>query len=335
MVLIAMTGIYVLYMAAILAQTSSAPDQRPPNPLAPSLRQITEAEQARFEAIIDRFVKYDTGKLTGAEGKKALADFNALPQEAIFALIEGFNRAANMEDSCPAVIIGKKIQRILNASDDLDLLAYAKETIGSEVTGKRHLGMMKDLQFSILLRRGAIQRKNLASGGGNKTTSGNKTFPSMSLAELSKAAEKEKGPRLKEVLIEIEKRQSPKVFDTLVQAARSDDKDIQGLGQLLLAKKVEKQSNAQLKDLLKHELTEVRLETVKSIASRKLPWGKELIDRLQDQEEEVRQAARKGLVGLSEGQDFGPMPNLSFGERETAVAQWRAWWAKQAKAKQP
>ena len=53
----------------------------------------------------------------------------------------------------PAVIIGKKIAKILNASDDLPLLAFAKDNLGAGVTAKRHLGMLKDLQFSILLRR--------------------------------------------------------------------------------------------------------------------------------------------------------------------------------------
>src|SRR3954470_10250377 len=108
---------------ALPAQT----DHAKPNPLAPSLPQVTEEEQARFEAIIERFIQFDTGKLTGAAGKKALADFNALPPHAVFALIDGFNRAANFEATCPAVIIGKKIQRQLNVSDDLDLLTYAKE----------------------------------------------------------------------------------------------------------------------------------------------------------------------------------------------------------------
>src|SRR5262249_33103362 len=117
---------------ALPAQTDK--DKRPPNPLAPSLPQITEEENARFEAIINRFIEFDTGKLTGAAGREALADFNALPPEAIFALIDGFNRAANIEASCPAVVIGKKIQRILNVSNDLDLLAYAKETLGVGVT---------------------------------------------------------------------------------------------------------------------------------------------------------------------------------------------------------
>src|SRR5262249_55498785 len=149
---------------ALPAQTDK--EKRPPNPLAPSLPQITEEENARFEAIINRFIEFDTGKLTGAAGKEALADFNALPPQAIFALAEGRNPAANSEASCPAVVIGKKIQRILNVSNDLDLLAYAKETLGVGVTAHRHQGMLKDVQFSILLRRGAVQRQNLAAGGG-------------------------------------------------------------------------------------------------------------------------------------------------------------------------
>ena len=50
----------------------------------------------RFRVLID-------GKLPGAAGKKAQEEFNRLPAEAIFVLIDGFNRAANIEASCPAV----------------------------------------------------------------------------------------------------------------------------------------------------------------------------------------------------------------------------------------
>src|SRR5687768_579453 len=64
---------------------------REPNPLAPSIPLLTKEETARIERIIQRFILYDVGKLPGAEGKKALADFQNLGPEAIFPLIDGFN----------------------------------------------------------------------------------------------------------------------------------------------------------------------------------------------------------------------------------------------------
>src|SRR6476659_9771060 len=88
------------------------------HPLAPSLPLLTRDEYKKIDTIIDRFIDYDTGKLKGAEGKKALEDFNKLGSESIFNLIDGLNRTANMEDSCPAVIIAKRVATILRASED-------------------------------------------------------------------------------------------------------------------------------------------------------------------------------------------------------------------------
>ena len=79
------------------------------HPLAPSLPLLTEKESAAIDHIIDRFIAQDVGKLKGQEGLKAVADFKALGPEAIPNLIDGLNRAANLEDSCPAVLIAKKL----------------------------------------------------------------------------------------------------------------------------------------------------------------------------------------------------------------------------------
>src|SRR5215213_914005 len=101
----------VLLVTTVLLVAGGSNDPyagRPRNPLAPSLPQTTREEEAKFEKVIDRFILYDTGKLTGAEGKKALEDFHRLGPEAFFALVDGFNRAAGMEASCPSVIIGKR-----------------------------------------------------------------------------------------------------------------------------------------------------------------------------------------------------------------------------------
>src|SRR5262245_51018666 len=81
---------------------------RKPHPLAPSLPQLSEAEEEQLDQIIERFIQTDIGKLRGDEAKRAIAEFNKLGPEAIFALIRGVNRAAEIEASCPVLIIGKK-----------------------------------------------------------------------------------------------------------------------------------------------------------------------------------------------------------------------------------
>src|SRR5947208_2739436 len=105
--------ILTLTIFVVAAQTPKD-DPRPPHPFAPSLRQLTPKEQAKAEEIVERFIQFDIGKLLGPAGKKAAEDFERLPAEAVFVLIDGFNRTANMEASCPCVVIGKKIIRIIN-----------------------------------------------------------------------------------------------------------------------------------------------------------------------------------------------------------------------------
>ena len=260
--------------ALLVGQSTEA---RPAHPLAPSLPQLTAKEEAKYEAVIQRFILYDIGKLPGAAGKKALEDFNRLPPEAIFVLIDGFNQAANMEASCPAVVIGRKIMNLMNASEDLQLLAFAKENLGAGVTGKRHLGMLRDVQFSIQLRKGAVQRKVLASGN---------TAPPKSMASMS-AAE--------------------------------------------LAKHMTRQTGLQLKDLLKHDRAEVKIAAAKEVGARGLRFGPELIELLQDGDVAVSQASRAALARLNRGIDYGPAPDGSVGERETALRRWREWWDRQGR----
>src|SRR5262249_12158740 len=159
-----------------------------------------------------------------------------------------FNRAANLEHSCPAVIIGRKILSILNSSSDLELLQYAKETAGVGVTGKRHKGMIHEVHFGIMQRKAEIQQRALASGGktifdkaldkpGGESLNagkliigrGDRPLSLLSLSELLTRAEKEKGMELKRVLTEIEKRDGAKVIDTLAISAKHEDGDIRAL----------------------------------------------------------------------------------------------------------
>src|SRR5262245_52994819 len=104
-----MTKFLLCVAVAVTAQTGdkdTPPErtQRERNPIAPSLFLPTKEESKRYEKVINRFIQFDIGELKGGEGKKAYEEFKRLPPEAICELIEGFNRAANLEHSCPAVI---------------------------------------------------------------------------------------------------------------------------------------------------------------------------------------------------------------------------------------
>ena len=273
----------------VLAQPSPNYKDRERHPLAPSLPRLTKEEERKIEATIDRMIQADIGKLKGADAKKALDEFNRLGPESSFNLIDGLNRTANMESSCPAVIIAKRLASIFSTTEDIELLTFAKENIGAGVTAKRHLNVLKDLQFNIQLRKGYLQRKALAQG---KKDGGKTPAPTtMSPGELEKALAKVKGDELKAL--------------------------------------IQKQAPELLKGLLTNPRRDVKIATAHIVGQKKLRHGAELIALLEDGDDNVRQAGRQALVQLSGGIDHGPSPDASFTERETAVERWRAWWKKQ------
>jgi hypothetical protein len=132
---------------------------RKPHPLAPSLPELSEDEEKQIEAVIDRFIAADTGKLQGPEARKALQDFHKLGPEATFALIRGMNKAAAIDHSCPAVTIAAKLQATLKRTGDTQLLQYARENIGAGVTKSRHMGVLKDLKVTCTARQAALERQ--------------------------------------------------------------------------------------------------------------------------------------------------------------------------------
>ena len=134
------------------ARNSDGTTPRKPNPLAPSLPETTKAEEDKFDEIINRFIDADIGKLKGPEAKQALEDFRKLPPESVFALIRGLNKAAAIDGSCPALIIGKKLKMQLRSSTDKQLLQYARENIGAGLTHSRHAAVIKDLKLGCALR---------------------------------------------------------------------------------------------------------------------------------------------------------------------------------------
>ena len=315
--------------AALLLLAGGDPyADRPRNPLAKSLPQLTKEENAKIDAVIDRFIQLEIGKLPKKEEKSAKDDLYRLGPEAIFALVEGFNRAAMMESSCATVTIGKKIENIVAGSGDLDLVLYVRENIAAgvdEATKKKLplVNAIRNVNTTCLLRKGELLRK-AASGEKNPPTG--KSITSMSLAELEKAASKASGEQLKKVLTEIERRQSDRSLTILGKVASTGGKDARMIARGLLVGHAEKQSPTQLKTLLKHDSAEVRAAAAKAVGNKNLRWGDELIALLQDDDGGVQQAAREALVQLSGGKDFGPAVGASASDRAAAAQKWRMWW---------
>jgi hypothetical protein len=313
------------YLGLVLALLPG--DQpRPPHPLAPSLPQLSDEEEERIDKIIDHFILADTGKLQGAEARRATTDFHKLGPEATPALLRSLNRAAAIEHSCPALVIAKKLARTLNSTTDLDLLEYARETIGAGVTAQRHMGVLKDLRVTCMLRKRAVLEKGIAFKPELKTQE-----PRMlSVSELAQAAGSERGERLKTVLLELGKRKGDEALAALGSAAAATyDPEIRNLARDQIRRKLAGLSDAALKDKLKDDRAEIRAAAAQAVGAKGLRYGSELIDLLKDEETVVWQAARAALVKLGRGSDFGPADNADATARAEAAAKWRAWWQKQ------
>ncbi|HEV3115976.1 MAG TPA: hypothetical protein VGY58_02910, partial [Gemmataceae bacterium] len=114
----------LLCLVGAADKPASLETPRKPHPLFPSLHELSEEEENQLDDIVNRFIDYDSGKLKGPQGKKALADFQKLGPDAIPALLRGLNNAARIEHSCPAVQITRKLAKMLSSSRDIELLEF-------------------------------------------------------------------------------------------------------------------------------------------------------------------------------------------------------------------
>jgi hypothetical protein len=131
--------------------------KRGPHPLAPSLPELTEDEEKKLDALIDRFIEADTGNLKGPEAKAAIENFKGLGPESFFALVRGLNKSAHIDHSCPAVTIARKLTGIVKSSTDRELLQYARENIGLGVKKSKHADVLAELKNTATARLNTLK----------------------------------------------------------------------------------------------------------------------------------------------------------------------------------
>jgi HEAT repeat protein len=97
------------------------------------VQRATPERERLYEAVVDRFILYDIGRLPGLPGRKAKLDFDSLDLDAIPALVRGLNRSATLDASCPVMAISSKLGQLLGRCKDVELLAEARDNIGRGV----------------------------------------------------------------------------------------------------------------------------------------------------------------------------------------------------------
>jgi hypothetical protein len=311
-------------LVALLLAGARADEPRKPHPNAPSLPELTEEEEKKLDVIIDRFMLYDIGKLRGTEGQQAYRDFVKLKPEAIPALLRGLNRAAAMNHSCPVTVIATKLGQLLAASTDVKLMDFARDEMISAASDGQHKAIVQNLRFATTQRMNALKAAGITG-----LTSGQKQPRLMSTAALIEEAGKEKSGRLRSLLFELGQRNGDEVLNTLGVFAGDYNKETQKTARTALITNLTRQKPEELKKSLTNEKSEVRLAAVRVIRNRDMRWGSELIDRLSDDDPNVREWAQTTLVRLARGLDYGPAKNATKAQSEQSIQRWRAWWANQ------
>jgi hypothetical protein len=137
------------------SQSKASSNDRPSRPGS-----LTPEEEERLDAIIERFIRYDTGR---SRDYKSREELDALGPEAIPALIRGINRAARMSHSCPVSVLHRKLKSLLRSVDDERTLRFAYDNLGSGVGRSPYNSLLQDLKLTIIMRRRELDEARRAA----------------------------------------------------------------------------------------------------------------------------------------------------------------------------
>jgi hypothetical protein len=298
------------------------------SPYAPSLPYLTKEEEEKVEKVIARFILADIGRLGGTDALRARKDFDKLGPEAIPYLIRGLNRSARIQHSCPVAVIARKLRKMLLASDDQELMEFARDEIGAGVGSTTHQRILDDLRFHILLHKNALARRGTArpSRGSSAGYSGAALWRGLSTEKLVEKAGTERKARLQGVLLELSRRKGDKVLEGFVTVAGGPDPATSRLARSLLDRRLAGEKEEEIKKRLTHEQAEVRKSAIRVVVAKYPRLTGDLIDRLDDEQDEVQDLAHRALVRLNRGVDLGPPRNPNTDQREAARKRWQLWW---------
>ena len=313
---------YLLLILLIMGQTVPITGKREPNPLAPSLPLLSDAEEARYDKIVNQFIKYDLGQLPGAEGLKAKNDFLKLTSESIPALFRGLQISSKLEHSCPVAMISQKLKSFLLKSEDDELLDFARDELTSALEGSRHAPLLQDMRLGVTLRRKVVLANKPAVP---------KWLLSMTVAEMLKSLQEEDNQQKHKLMAQ-------------ELGRRGDHESLQGLGLFavsfypevkepsikLLQEKMRKLKIGEMQEFLKDTNPLLRQKAAEAMGNLKATKGAEdLVPLLLDANGGVQKAVREALVKIASGKDFGPDDFSNSESVRKSQSEWKRWLTEQ------
>ena len=313
---------YLLLILLIMGQTVPITGKREPNPLAPSLPLLSDAEEARYDKIVNQFIKYDLGQLPGAEGLKAKNDFLKLTSESIPALFRGLQISSKLDHSCPVAMISQKLKSFLLKSEDDELLDFARDELTSALEGSRHAPLLQDMRLGVTLRRKVVLANKPAVP---------KWLLSMTVAEMLKSLQEEDNQQKHKLMAQ-------------ELGRRGDHESLQGLGLFavsfypevkepsikLLQEKMRKLKIGEMQEFLKDTNPLLRQKAAEAMGNLKATKGAEdLVPLLLDANGGVQKAVREALVKIASGKDFGPDDFSNSESVRKSQSEWKRWLTEQ------
>ena len=305
-----------------MGQTVPITGKREPNPLAPSLPLLSEAEEARYDKIVNQFIKYDLGQLPGAEGLKAKNDFLKLTSESIPALFRGLQISSKLEHSCPVAMISQKLKSFLLKSEDDERLDYARDELTSALEGSRHAPLLQDMRLGVTLRRKVVLANKPAVP---------KWLLTMTVAEMLKSlGEEENQQKHKLMAQELGRRGDHESLQGLGLFAVSFYPEVKEPSIKLLQEKMRKLKIGEMQEFLKDTNPLLRQKAAEAMGNLKATKGAEdLVPLLLDANGGVQKAAREALVKIGAGKDFGPIDFSNSESVRKSQLEWKRWLTEQ------
>lgn len=286
------------------------------SPIAPSLPKLTEEQEARLDAIVDKFILFDTGRLPGQQGQKAKADFQALKLESVPALLRGLQKASKIDHSCPVALISQKLKSLLLTSNDSELLDFARDEISSAIEDSRHGPILRDLRARVTIAR-------------NKAIVENPPVPKwlreMPVIKMLDALKRNESPSLLQAMAkELARRTDKESLLALAEFAYCPYREINQPSGELLIKRLKQLNDYEILGFLVNPTPAVKLGALKYLQeSSAMPKYADVIALLDDANSEVRQMARKTLMKWAPGKDFGPDEKADVEARRRSMKEWR------------
>ncbi|HPM84529.1 MAG TPA: hypothetical protein PLF81_27680 [Candidatus Anammoximicrobium sp.] len=308
-----------------------------------------------IDQVVEQFIQYDIGQLRGSSGEQARSAFNRLGTESVPALIRGLNRAACLAASCPVIVLTQKLHSVLpSCGPEMTELAVGQLGVGVPSTAPHYYSLerLKQQLFGMLpadhpLRRRIELAVQLTADPARIPRYVRSVDPNDRWAAARAIVMG--GAPLGDELIQLLGDAEP----VIVQEARtglmrlSGNKDFgpdldadPAARERALAdwrswwfkrststifRRVSRLTDEELRAALQSRDAEERWAAVVTVGNRRLPCAAGLIGLLRDPDMLVRRDARKTLVQLAGGSDFGPADDAPSPAVEEAIAKWQQW----------